>query len=264
MTTIYLHIGMPKTGTTSLQHFLKNNQEKLLEEGYLYPKSGRIPTADNITVNRLNHHSLASALLRKYAPKAATPQSAIWEGSWESLKIEIEMIKPKNVIISSEHFTITSTLEFYNPDIIAMLKKMLEQYEAKIIIYIRRQDEFFRSMYCQEIKTHCESGIREFILHFKNKANYHQILEVWKNEFGLKNVIVRPFEKEQLKNGDIVDDFLESINLNLNKNEMSFDFNPSMKNVSHSGKIIKLINLIKKKVDSGSPKKTTINIGIKE
>jgi hypothetical protein len=32
MTTIYLHIGMPKTGTTSLQHFLSNNREKLLEK----------------------------------------------------------------------------------------------------------------------------------------------------------------------------------------------------------------------------------------
>ena len=37
MTTVYLHIGMPKTGSTSLQKFLFANRIQLLEEGYLYP-----------------------------------------------------------------------------------------------------------------------------------------------------------------------------------------------------------------------------------
>jgi len=31
MTTVYLHIGIPKTGTTSIQTFLFNNRDKLLD-----------------------------------------------------------------------------------------------------------------------------------------------------------------------------------------------------------------------------------------
>src|SRR5215469_5693606 len=39
----WLHIGTQKTGTTSLQHYLSANRERLLERGFLYPSStGRI------------------------------------------------------------------------------------------------------------------------------------------------------------------------------------------------------------------------------
>ncbi len=40
MTTIYLHIGMPKTSSTYLQKILFDNREILLENGILYPVSG--------------------------------------------------------------------------------------------------------------------------------------------------------------------------------------------------------------------------------
>ena len=35
--TIYLHIGMPKTGSTSIQLFLYNNRELLEKQGIFYP-----------------------------------------------------------------------------------------------------------------------------------------------------------------------------------------------------------------------------------
>ena len=37
MKTLYLHIGTPKTGTTSLQHFCTENAEILQQKGYMYP-----------------------------------------------------------------------------------------------------------------------------------------------------------------------------------------------------------------------------------
>ncbi|EOF7349213.1 TPA: hypothetical protein R4443_000450 [Campylobacter jejuni] len=37
--TCYLHIGMPKTGTTSIQQFLKLNYNILLEKQCLFPIS---------------------------------------------------------------------------------------------------------------------------------------------------------------------------------------------------------------------------------
>lgn len=40
--TAYLHIGTPKTGTTSLQNFLIINENKVLNQAYIYPKSLRV------------------------------------------------------------------------------------------------------------------------------------------------------------------------------------------------------------------------------
>lgn len=257
MTTIYLHIGTPKTGTTTLQKFLCDNREKLLEKEYLYPLSGMIST-QNIT-GLYSHHGLAKACVNMYDPKspAVKDSRSEWKKSWEDLKKEIKMIKPQNVIISSEFFT--GIKEFYNPDMISLTRKILEEYETKIVIYVRKQDYFFRSLYSEYAKSPLPNKVsnhlyenssnknimrmREFIEQLKYQANYYSILELWKNSFGIKNIIVRPFEKEQMKNGSIVDDFLDIINLKCDKSDINFN-SSNFQNISYSGKIIKLINLI--------------------
>ncbi|EPN6869281.1 hypothetical protein ACT2V5_001117 [Campylobacter coli] len=37
--TAYVHIGIAKTGTTSIQDFLTQNYDLLINQGFLYPKS---------------------------------------------------------------------------------------------------------------------------------------------------------------------------------------------------------------------------------
>lgn len=37
MATVYLHIGMPKTGTTFIQKTLRKNNGILKKQGYIYP-----------------------------------------------------------------------------------------------------------------------------------------------------------------------------------------------------------------------------------
>lgn len=259
MTTIYLHIGTPKTGTTALQKFLFNNREKLLEKGSLYPVSGMIST-QNIT-GVYSHHGLVKALLKMYDPKSPGIQSrdgGEWKNSWEELKKEIKKIKPKNVILSSE--LLTYRKEFYYSDMIDLAKRMLEEYETKIVIYVRRQDEFFRSLYCQTMKSPLPQKVpnfnvnypnintmrmSQFIGNFKYQANYYSTIELWKKNFGVNNIIVRVFEKEQIQNGNVADDFLDILNLKLEYNKNCKDLNFSNpENISYSGKVIKMINLI--------------------
>ena len=40
MKTLYLHIGVHKTGSTSIQDFLFKNANLLENQGYFYPKGG--------------------------------------------------------------------------------------------------------------------------------------------------------------------------------------------------------------------------------
>ena len=37
MSTVYISIGTPKTGTTALQTFLRENENELNKQGYCYP-----------------------------------------------------------------------------------------------------------------------------------------------------------------------------------------------------------------------------------
>jgi hypothetical protein len=259
MTTIYLHIGTPKTGTTALQKFLFDNREKLLEKGYLYPISGIISTAQN-SKRSPQHLGLCEALVKHYDIKypVDTNSRDKCERSWEELKREINTINPKTVIISSEFFT--AMQEYYNPDIIALVKKRLEDYETKIVLYVRRQDDFFRSSYCQYMKSPLPNKvpnhflqanyihkeileISEFILSVKFQANYYSTLELWKKAFGINNIIVRPFEREQMKNGSVINDFFEVINLKYEESQLKLK---NSINISQSEKVIKIINLIEK------------------
>ena len=43
MPTLYLHIGMPKTGTSYIQKFLKENRNVLGTKGYVFPIFPEVP-----------------------------------------------------------------------------------------------------------------------------------------------------------------------------------------------------------------------------
>jgi len=245
MTIIYLHIGMPKTGTSFLENFLFDNREKLLEKGYLYPITGTNLSSQSL-ITRSAHRQLVISLLKQHHHRSNGVDNL---GIWEELKSEIKTTQPKSVIISSEAFT--GHQGSYNPEVIALTKKMLEEYETKIVVYLRRQDKFLSSYYCQRIKSPgsidaaVKTDIKEFILEWKYQADYYSVLELWKDSFGVKNIIVRPFEKEQMKNGSLVDDFLETVNLNNNGNEFQFI---QHLNTSPSFKVIRTIIWLEKNI----------------
>lgn len=59
MKTLYLHIGMPKTGTSSIQKFLLQNPEALARQGYCFPK---LPHKYPYVYNNRNAHFMVGKL----------------------------------------------------------------------------------------------------------------------------------------------------------------------------------------------------------
>ena len=131
MTKLYLHIGTHKTGTTSIQKFLARNRNKLLDLGYLYPLSGRVKALS------IAHHKLSWGVMRAKRFRRVTGRWEELGQEWKKLHKEIANEKKENVIISAEDF---SNL---NANTISALQKRLSRYDTKIVIYLRRQDEFF-------------------------------------------------------------------------------------------------------------------------
>ncbi|MFN6483331.1 MULTISPECIES: hypothetical protein [unclassified Nostoc] len=236
MTTIYLHIGMPKTGTSSLQKILFNNRNKLLKNGYLYPMSGIRNNAKEVE-DRYCHNLLALFFLDFKEKNDLLSQFSTWEG----LKTEIDSINPKNVIISAEAFTFYDV--FYKSETIAKVKNLLKDYEIKIVIYFRKQDDFLESCYRYMVNIGASRiGIKDFFNEFKYMFNYYQILENWADIFGYKNIIVRRFDKKNLKNNNF-DDFLQAINLLGDKIIFEADDVDKI-NVSPSVKMTKILLLM--------------------
>src|SRR6516225_2292246 len=83
-----LHIGTPKTGTSSFQGLIAQNLAHFRAQGLFYPLTGRVGWA---------HHNLAWELThdRRYTTRA---------GSLAQLAQELERNQPSSVLLSSEDF----------------------------------------------------------------------------------------------------------------------------------------------------------------
>ncbi len=231
MTTVYLHIGIPKTGTTSLQNFLLKNRENLLAQGILYPTSG-ITINPNFNCFQSGDHNLFWALDKEC--KAYDSNA----GDWEDIHREIKTKKSdlSKVLISAEDF---STI---NDNRLSLLKEHLSRYNTKVIVYLRKQDDYFMSFYCEYIKIcrYWDSPIK-YIEDNKNFGDYYQLLKRWKKAFGKENIIVRVFDRTNLKGG-LINDFLMATNLNLD--ELKLNFISKNKNVTPSIKLIKIMRFL--------------------
>ena len=206
MTTVYLHIGAPKTATSTVQSLLADNDSRLLSQGVLYPKSMRLGAA---------HHMLVCDLIDKYHKH---PMPDIWYGShprgvaWDKLNEEINAQKkrPKSVIVSSELFI---------GQVVGIDKALrdmashLDGFDVKVVVYLRRQDQLYSSFYNQDIK-----GVRQwrasafefYETHQMLRADYMELLRPWSKTFGKENIVLRPFDSAQWPNQSIVDEVSEA------------------------------------------------------
>jgi hypothetical protein len=82
----YIHIGPHKTGTTSIQSFLKENRAELLKHGYFVPDSGTRVGA---------HHPLARKLCGQPLPQHRESAAA------KSVR-QLDKTPANAVIVSSE------------------------------------------------------------------------------------------------------------------------------------------------------------------
>lgn len=204
MKTLFVHIGTPKTGTSMLQHFFSSNKKTLAELGIYYPEwtdwehwGGKESTEGNF-----------GWMVRKDMGQ---------EQAIERIRLALEK-KQSKILLSSE--CIWTEI----PDkgeLIKLLKKAGPDVEIKVIVYLRKQVDYFESQYRECVRTVLMQESLAEVCDFenpilwmvKNTLYYDKQLEEMANIIGRENVIVRLYEKGQLKNQNIIDDFLGILGL---------------------------------------------------
>ena len=193
-----LHIGMPKTGTSAIQRYLFVNREKFSDKGLYIPE-----TATKKASLTSAHHKLAQSLYQKDADLKV----------WDTLVREIEQIKVQRILVSSE--------AFFNCSSLGKLNYIREIFPGKIsgIIYIRRPDIFIHALYMQYIRGEVSTVPFNDFIQRHTPDKFKLRIELWKKFLGDDNLIIRPYEKQQWVNNDIMDDFLEHINFEIDSLE---------------------------------------------
>lgn len=229
--TIFIHIGPHKTGTTTIQSNLYLNENVLLSSGVLCPKSGR--TSKTTAAN----HNLAWEL-RKKKNSRFDKDKGTWSDFIDEVKSHPWISK---VIISSEDFSLLSTSQ------IEEIRKKTINYNVKVIIYLRRQDEALQSTWVQQIKffpklTNPFSEWVEMNDYQAKNLNYLKIIKNWENIFGRKNIILRLLDPNSFQ-GTLFSDFLKLCNIQIENIKEG-----PKKNVSPGAKTIEAIRLFKIKI----------------
>lgn len=152
------------------------------------------------------HHDLAFLIAGGY-PDWATPQPRPLAELVADLAKEVRGHEG-DVLISSENFFL-----FPSPAAVAtMLQESgtLEGRAISVVVYLRRQDAAHESWYNQTIKA--QGATHDFdacVEQYQQLWDYRLQLAAWSKEFGSDALIVRPYEREQLLNNSLADDFLQ-------------------------------------------------------
>ena len=211
MRKLYIHIGTHKTGTTSIQSFLRKNSDVLSQYGIYIPISGTISNASG-------HHNIAWQLR---GDQRFNPQ----KGQLDSLIREIKEADHLNAIISSEDF---EYLVQY-PDIIRQFEEIIknEGWQPQYIIFFRNQENYSESLYSELLKHGLKITYGEFVEQILNE-DYFVMKTDWRFYFNyctfVKNwssaakgrLIVHDFDKAAGGDG-IVSTLLKTLGVSLSE-----------------------------------------------
>ena len=211
-----IHIGVEKTGTTSIQRFLAANRGPLRALGYWYPLC--------LALGNENHVKLCG-LAQSQTPRFPTVQNILRINGPDArrefdtrtrreLNDEIAALPDSvhTLVFSNEH--LHSNL--LDPEETANLRDIVGAYaaETQIIAYLRRQDELSVSLFSTRIKGGepwkqvfpAVQGPEALPYYF----DYQQILQNYAAAFGEAAITPRVFERARMHDGDLVADFLHA------------------------------------------------------
>lgn len=197
---IIVHIGRPKTGSTTLQRSLASSYKFLIKKRVLYPV---------VKNYGFNHRFLgpiitgSTSIFRTYRNIYAQDQSRFERDHVQFLRRmdkQIYKYKPDTVILSGESLGRPDT-SYFAQNLNEILKKWST--DIDIVLYVRDPGQLYLSSVQQTIKS------SSTFTHPDNfKANNKTIIKNYERVFPGK-VWVIPFEFSKFKNSCIVTDFYD-------------------------------------------------------
>ncbi|WP_444915720.1 hypothetical protein [Microbulbifer sp. TRSA007] len=199
MRTLYLHIGFHKTGSSSLQLAMKEQEQTLSEAGYEFLSLGKKGNSSGCV-----EVSSCTGQLRFQLNTRLDELLASSSG--------------EKAIISAEHLCF-----LHQRESVELVQRTCAKYFDKInvIVYLRRQDlqaisfkkqgargaVAYRSS-SSKLFGHSEGAFPAFTKDIETYYDYFSKLILWESVFGKAALSVRSFTRDALQGGDIVSDFL--------------------------------------------------------
>lgn len=226
-----LHIGFPKTGTTTIQKHLEGNRDELGKQGFYLPKYHIIhPLMEELELEGAGHvplfylcseshgKEIALSFLLKTAGLSRDEASREFLDSfWNRTRDEILEHKGNaDTVIFSCEFLI-----FFLEDQVRRLREILSEMfeEITVVVYLRRQMESLISWYAEVNKIGGPFPTFETLLATQPGVsenyffNYEMVLGIWAKYFGEENTKPRIFHRKEMIHNDLLDDFTQTVGI---------------------------------------------------
>lgn len=156
---LYVHIGVFKTGTTSIQHFLDKNIGGLADQGVLYPKTGRHPHSP------AQHGVIGEMFLPEPLSAAhfTLPGSIDRQSLLKALLDEIEASPASRIILSSEALCTLA------PEQVGEFGQQFKNFDIVPIVYLRNFPDLADASYQTHViwnmttKIISETGVKHWV-----------------------------------------------------------------------------------------------------
>lgn len=226
---LILHIGTEKTGSTSIQNFLKSNENQLESLGYYLPK----------IFGKYNHYLFPFAFYESYKNDTVvknlglSEDNDLYKAKQKDLLKQLENDCKKNNnstwIITSElissRLTTLSEIKFLSKFLRSNFNKI------KVVLYLRDPVELYVSFIQEQIKWGHESNSdffkEEIIKKYIYITDYKDLIIKWSSSFNQDELVLRNYNKKN--DFDVVADFKNFINITeVTNNKYEFFKNESL------------------------------------
>ena len=210
MKKLVLHIGMAKTGTSSIQDTLGHGAEQLREQGIYYAPW-----------KPFNHSFTFSTLFLRNPQKSFYYKqlSPITDEAWAQ---ELQRLRAlwQQLFASFEHGTCVISAENLgrlSAEEIDSLKEFVSPWfdEIRVVAYVRHPLQALKSQWEQNVKELSEPLTGEAVLARTKQRLTYRFFERWIDAFGRENFILRRFDPAKFVDGNLLSDFLHAASLNI-------------------------------------------------
>lgn len=239
---------MRKTGTSSIQFFLRDNREALASRGLLYPA----------TPGRARHHRLSLSVKSpeelarspEWLREPPTDPESFRKRFRRRLMTEVASSGLPRVLLSDE-------------DLFGSAYPTLRRLgrwswrigrSVRVVVYLRRQDDHLVSCYQQEVKLGSVERLSDWARHdMSSLYDYHARLLRLRRLLAPTELVVRPYERDRFADGSLLQDFLDAVGVEARAGDLvrAEDRNVSLD--AESVEFLRLLNVYRVENEAAVP-----------
>jgi|TARA_R110002072_G_scaffold203177_1_gene361145 hypothetical protein len=205
MKRLVLHIGMAKTGTSSIQDTLGPAHQTLRDMQVYYPPERPYNHCYEFSVLFMQRPQ-NNYYFKRQAPISEREIAAQLDGLAERWRAFFQSFDRGVCILSAENLS-----DFQEGDI-QKLQRFVSPFfdEVSIVAYVRHPISAIKSQWEQDVKELDKPQSAADILTATKRRYNYSFVHRWSKVFGNEHVTIRPFEPGAFYNGDLIDDFLHA------------------------------------------------------